>query len=367
MYFVFIFLTPWLFRAQCSNHNQEVFPRFFPRSSIVMIVSLAFISCLLVVVAAQDTEPSVTTSRDPYIYWPYYSSSCDGRSLVGLKGFATLEEIDVRGATADSCASEMACFFDAQSELCASLESNGVNAQVYDAILDDGNLYECDTSNPLTDEDVCEVYDANSCIESSIYPSCQFKVLTMGELRDGNLFANPSDHSQLSDYYYIIWYENDGCTDTVGLAPFVTGENYELPLLDGVSCSDAMACVYSPDGDTCKGRGGGASGTGTFSFDVNPNDDNFVSSCDGTLSDNEGGTCVEETPDQCIPSGVFTGTDCYFRVVPASFLARNPGYLVGKTGVVVEGDGQEGMETSGAFAFSYRYGLALFLIFVFIF
>ena len=139
-----------------------------------------------------------------------------------------------------------------------------------------------------------------------------------------------------------MWYEDDGCTETVGLAPFITGDNYELPLLDGVTCSDAMACVYNPDGDTCKGRGGDASGIATFQFTTSPD---FVSSCDGTLSDIEGGSCVEETPDQCIPSGVFTGTDCYFRIVPAAFLARNPGYLVGE---IEAGDGQEDMDTSGA-------------------
>ena len=162
-------------------------------------------------VAAQDAgEPSdavfnITTSRDPYIYWPYYSSSCDGPSLVGLKGFVTLEEIEVLGAKADSCAAEMACFFDAQSGLCASLESNGVNAHVYDAVLDDGNLYECDSSNPLTDEDVCEIYDADSCTQSSIYPSCQFSFVTMDELRDAALFANPDpvNESELSNYFLL--------------------------------------------------------------------------------------------------------------------------------------------------------------------
>lgn len=310
-------------------------------------------------VAAQDVEPSdtvfnITTSRDPYIYWPYYSSSCDGPSLVGLKGFVTLEEIEVLGAKADSCAAEMACFFDASSGLCSSLESNGVNAQVYDAVLDDGNLYECDTSNPLTDEDVCEVYDADSCTQSSIYPSCQFSFVTMDELRDGTLFANPDavNEAELSNYYYIMWYEDDGCTKTVGLAPFVTGENYELPLLDGVTCSDAMACVYNPDGDTCKGRGGGDNGIADFSFTTSPD---FVSSCDGTLSDIEGGSCVEETPDQCIASGVFTGTDCYFRIVPASFLARNPGYLVGDIEI---GDEEEDVDTSGAFGHRVTWFIA---------
>ena len=341
-----------MIRRDPKHYKVAVHPSFilcFPMNLSSLPILLILVTATSV--AAQDAgEPSeevfnVTTSRDQYIYWPYYSSSCDGPSLVGLKGFVTLEEIEVLGTKADSCAAEMACFFDAQSGLCSSLESNGVNAQVYDAVLDDGNLYECDTSNPLTDEDVCEIYDADSCTQSSIYPSCQFSFVTMDELRDATLFANPDpvNESELSNYYYIMWYEDDGCTETVGLAPFVTGENYELPLLDGVTCSDAMACVYNPDGDMCKGRGGGASGTATFQFTTSPD---FVFSCDGTLSDIEGGSCVEETPDQCIPSGVFTGTDCYFRIVPASFLARNPGYLVGETEA---GDGQKDIDTSGAF------------------
>ena len=71
---------------------------------------------------------------------------------------------------------------------------------------------------------------------------------------------------------------------------------------------------------------------------------------------------MEETPDQCIPSGVFTGTECYFRIVPASFLAQKPGYLVGD---IQAGDGQEDVDTSSAFTFRlcHLFALAFFTIF----
>ena len=102
-----------------------------------------------------------------------------------------------------------------------------------------------------------------------------------------------------------------------------------------------MACLYAPDGDICKERGGGASGTANFTYSINAEQDNMLSSCDGTLAD-LADDCIVAEPNQCTQSGVFAGTPCLFRIVSASYLARNPGTLVGEVG----GEIDEDIETS---------------------
>ena len=106
-----------------------------------------------------------------------------------------------------------------------------------------------------------------------------------------------------------------------------------------------MACLYAPDGDLCKERGGGASGTANFTYSINAEHDSMLFSCDGTLADLTD-DCIIAEPDQCTQSGVFAGTPCLFRIVSAPYLARNPGALVGEVGS--EGGGENGgdMDTS---------------------
>lgn len=288
--------------------------------------------------------PGVTTSEDQYVYFAYYSTN-DCSSLVGLFGSVALEEVEVSGGMSDSgsCASEVSCLFDPESDICLSLEPTGV-AVAYDAILPTGEAYLCDSSNPITNEEVCVTYPADSCHQSSVYPSCKAGFVRQNELADPTLFSNnvEEDQASLLEYYYIAYYDNDDCTSPVGLRAFVTGEEYDLPLLsDTVTCEDAMACLYAPDGDLCKERGGGASGTANFTYSINAEQDNMLSSCDGTLAD-LADDCIVAEPNQCTQSGVFAGTPCLFRIVSASYLARNPGTLVGEVG----GEGHEDMETT---------------------
>ena len=296
--------------------------------------------------AEEPFTPSITTSEDQYVYFAYYSTT-DCSSLVGLRGSVTLEDIDVVGDTSanDSCAREVSCLFDPESDICTSLEPNGV-AIGYDAVLPNDDIYLCDSSNPITNEDVCVTYSADSCHQSSVYPSCKAGFVRQDELSDPDLFSNEveEDQASLSEYYYIAYYDNSDCTSPVGLRAFVTGEEYDLPLLsDSVTCEDAMACLYAPDGDLCKERGGGASGTANFTYSINAEQDNILSSCDGTLAD-LADDCIIAEPNQCTQSGVFAGTPCLFRIISASYLARYPGTLVGEVG---GDDGDNGgMETS---------------------
>lgn len=315
-------------------------------SPLIFSVTLAIVASSIDGAAA---DQNITTSRDQYIYWTY-QSSCESGGISGIRGFVALEEFNVAGAVTDpaSCPREMACLFGPESDACKSLTPNGV-ASTFDAVLDDGSVYECDTSNPLTGEDVCAMYDGDACVQSSIYPSCQgARYVFQDQLSDPNLFANPSviEQTDLSQYYYIIFYDNEGCNDPVGIRGFVSDEQYQLTLLpDTVTCEDAMACLYNLDGNSCMERGGEARVNFTYTFD--PKTDDSVS-CAGTLADSGVVDCLDIPPDRCIQSGAFAASPCMFRVVSASYLARNPGTLVGDFGGIGDdGSGMNNDEESG--------------------
>ena len=355
------------------NSKQHVskmrgYPRFF---------GIAFAA-----VAGSAVDPNnITTSRDQYIYWTY-QSTCDesGGGISAIRGFVANESFDVKGAASfngpgPSCPREMACFFGPDSDACRHLPSNGVTASTLNAVLDDGRVYECDTSNPLTEEDVCTVYDGDACFQSSIYPSCTSGYVFQDELSDlPTLIANPSETEQmdLSQYYYIIFYDDEGCTDPVGIRGFVSDEQYQLTLLsDAVTCEDAMACLYNLGGDSCKERAGGEAPV-SFTYKFDPANDGSVSCLEKTLVDDMAVArpgmarpavdCVDDIPpDRCVQSGAFTASPCMFRVVSAPYLARNPGAIVGNFGGNDGGD-----NTSDATIHTARYMLVVVAASVFL-
>jgi hypothetical protein len=301
----------------------------------------SFLPSLVMSGGEDGPDANITTSEDQYVFWSYYSDA-DCSSPVGLFGSVALEEATVPTTPNTSCAQEVSCLFDPQSAICTSLEPSGI-AVAYDAVLPDGDLILCDSTNPLTNEDVCVTYPADSCHQSSAYPSCKAGFVRQDELADPTLFSNENteDQAALSEYYYLVYYDNTDCTSPVGLRAFVSGEEYELPILsDEVTCEDAMACLYSSDGDLCKQRGGGSSGAVTFTFTIFSGEDNKLSSNPEYVEDYSGEP--DFTPEQCTQSLAFVGPPCLFRVVSASYLARNPGGLVGEFG----GGSDENMETS---------------------
>jgi hypothetical protein len=292
----------------------------------------------LVVSSGEDVN--ITTSEDQYVFWAYYSAA-DCSSLVTLSGVVALEEVET-ATTPDnkSCAREVSCLIDPQSAICASLEPNGVAAG-YGAVLPNDDVYACDSTGVF-----CETSLPDSCNQSSFYPSCKYGHVRQDELADPTLFRNENteDQAALSEYYYLVYYDNADCTRPIGLRAFVTGEQYELPILpDSVTCQDAMACLYAQDGAKCKERGGGSNGTVPFSFKSIPGQDSMISS-NAEYTQVYAGGVPGRTPEECTRSSAFVGTPCLFRLVSASYLARNPGALVGEFG---SGNvGSDDMETS---------------------
>lgn len=275
------------------------------------------------------SSANLTESRDQYIYLNYHNS-CDDSSLVGIKGVVALEDIDITSIFSNDkmCSTDMACLYDPESEACASLNPTSV-ATTTIAVLSNGDVVNCDTSNDATNEEVCPTYKDDACFSSSIYQSCKVTWTYQHRLADEGLFRNrmEGDQQTLSNYYYIIYYDDDTCNNPNGLRAFLSGEKYSLPALPAdVSCEDAMACLYNPDGELCRERKRDMDQIHNFTYSVKQDKDKEMSSCEGTLANKEG-DCISTTADKCTESDLFPS--CYARRVSASFLARNPAYLVG--------------------------------------
>ena len=180
----------------------------------------------------------------------------------------------------------------------------------------------------------CETREPLSCFDDGGWPDCDAQYLPDGSLDSATLFANAEEAGQLAGYYYIAYYDDARCTHPVGIRGFLSGRTYTLPRTSAAaSCYDAMKCLYNPTGSKCQQPGGDVTTNAlNFSFTVDPTKDEVVKSCQGTLANLMPQECVEEKPDQSIASSVFaTSSDdevCNFRIVSASFLARNPEYLI---------------------------------------
>ena len=292
----------------------------------------------LFLAAAAAATAAADEGSAQYFYWTY-STSCDG-GVSGIRGLVAGEEAEFVGGGGPTCPAEMACLYAPSSSACGSLDP--VGEALSDATLfPNGTLYECDAvvvdgipGGADGSQVFCDTYEPGQCIDvSEGYPACGYAYLPEEALQDPTLLGNADEADQLSDYYYIAYYQDEICTDIVGIRAFLSGEVSALPQVgEDVSCRDAMACLYNPSGPSCQERRGGAEssplgGEVSFTFFTNATDSSVVSSCDGTLATIEGG-CVDETPDQCIQSGVFAGEPCMFRVVSASYVALNPEILV---------------------------------------
>jgi len=208
-----------------------------------------------------------------------------------------------------------------------------------------GAVSSCDGTR-ATLEGGCAETKPSDCVQSGIFPvdPCKFRVVSASYLSKhpdvlsskGTDPTKPEDSaptvsepkpSTLADdehYYYVAYYQDDVCTEPVGVQAFQSGENVVLPKVSNdVSCYDAMACVYDPDGVLCASRRLGDSDTGSFTQFVDPTKTEVVSSCEGTLAAMKG-ECVDAKPTDCVQSGIFASDPCKFRVVSASYMNENP-------------------------------------------
>jgi hypothetical protein len=139
-----------------------------------------------------QVDTNITESRDPYIY-VQFQNSCDKSSLVGIRGVVALEDYNVRTrvfSQDEMCSSKLACVYDPDSDLCASLNptssvsrSTGVDSY--------GNVIDCDTN-------ICSVYNSDVCFSSSAYEPCQVSWVFQNELGNSLRFYNSNEEDQFT-------------------------------------------------------------------------------------------------------------------------------------------------------------------------
>lgn len=171
-----------------------------------------------------DPETAVTPpipvnfTTDSTYYLIYYSSlsarGCVG-SAVSIAGNVIDDDWTIRKADSANCAADTSCLLDPTSTQCSSINDGLIStAQIKVSYREDGtSLILCDTSNPDADQDTC-VIDPPICDDSSIYPSCTYFLVTGSELISApNVLQNDNPPDEAADAVYIVFYNNDECTN----------------------------------------------------------------------------------------------------------------------------------------------------------
>lgn len=232
--------------------------------------------------------------------------------------------------------SETTCFLDEDSSTCQSLEPT-TTANLILSLDTNGSLVECDGTNVNIGLDECGILTPDLCEQSSIFPSCHFIGLTQTAL-----FANPSVLQNTApfneadkDEVYLIYYEDQGCQNPVGLKGHVvtdeTADNISYPILDSsVTCHNAMACILNPNGTLCQQLVNGTAG------EVSNYAITAVTKNSTTLCYEQAGSevCYTVADDECLGSNVFP--TCYYKYVSAESLFEDPVLHLTGGGVVTE-------------------------------
>lgn len=274
-----------------------------------------------------------TTPSEPFLYYVFYEDDAFGTQCranpVAIKGYVSANEFPVTGGSGVTCAAEMACQIDANSNQCEDLDRT-VSGSGVTVVTADGQIQECDSTNFVVGQTECFFFEG--CTESSAYPRCNFDIVKTSDLQSDPMMLANDDPSDLEDYAYLVYYTDDFCTDIAGVKGAVSGTTFEIPRLGrDVACDDAMACVLQPDGSTCQTiRAVSSSGDlDEAKVRVQTRGDK-VFECDSFNEAVGEDTCAVIEPRPCRPSS--TIANCHFRWLSARDLATNPRRLVGDFG-----------------------------------
>eukprot|EP00525_Craspedostauros_australis_P008648 CAMPEP_0198134420 /NCGR_PEP_ID=MMETSP1442-20131203/60069_1 /TAXON_ID= /ORGANISM="Craspedostauros australis, Strain CCMP3328" /LENGTH=358 /DNA_ID=CAMNT_0043795563 /DNA_START=441 /DNA_END=1517 /DNA_ORIENTATION=- len=298
---------------------------------ITRVICLQVLVHLCLQAGLFDTAVLANTSggKDKYLYIIYYADSGCGPTASGINGFA---DGDVKllipgNSSQGSCSMEASCLNDCESDMCRGLYRE--SSQKFTAVAtirDDGSVLECDETNGVLDQKTCNV--VGGCYGSSVYPSCHFQYRTQSDiLRDPTVLQNnnTADDEGMDGISLLMFYSDDQCEDMEGAHPVVAGNQTRLPTVDkSMSCEDAIACVYEPDGSNCADSGG-TTGFMKFHTEASTNSDmpvvceesgSMVSETDGAVE------CAPVDPTACLKSPAIDS--CYYRHITAKSFFSTP-------------------------------------------
>ena len=261
------------------------------------------------------------SSWEPYLYVVYYENAgCGNGSAISMIGFTSDEEELLYGGRSQegSCALESICLVDWKSSQCQDLQRTKAGNMTF-SIGKEGFVFQCDNTN--TDGE-CSML--NQCYQSSVYPNCHFLVMVTSELVKRPQLIQNSNPTNLEQQSYLLFYSDSKCTHFEGMQSLASGSTDLAVTENSVGCESAMACLFNPEGPTCKGLVSNRSALSTKKIIVetrNQGRDSVSCSIDGDPS-----SCEAVSPDACVESDIHPS--CHYRWVSAVRLLEDPAFFL---------------------------------------
>ena len=318
---------------------------FLHRSSILA----AAIGAPLVLLAALPSAAMATSESEPepeFLFAINYSAD-DCTDAVLLQTYLSNTTYQVMGSTGmDSCGDNMMCRMDpdGHKDTCPMPIGSGENnetTKMYDMIYlvneTDGSIYSGSSSSVyfVAGPDVCRTPPDGS---PGWYGGCggwHFQLLD--DLQSNpEMMANdnPGDMEKIQDFTYIVFYEDDACTEIASIDPAASGQVLTIPTVSdpGLSCRAQSVCAVDPSSDACvqiQDENSIATVPVLTRVDKDTGEVDILQ-CDTTNEAVDEDPCLKVMPQDCIKSSVFS--NCYYRFLSGPTLAQNPRYLVGDFG-----------------------------------
>lgn len=291
--------------------------------SLSISLGLMSMQSLLFSVLAQTNETD--TPGKGIAYFTYFSDE-ECQNFAGIKAALTNDPFQVLNAPMDtvgseiSCVDAMACLYQPEGRTCQSLNVAGEFTNVEIEIREEG-VYECDESNVNIGLPECSLLDSSACYQSSAY-NCHFRIATAEQLTEDpdRYIPAATDLDGLGQYGFLIYYNDEECTDLGGLRGHVSDNPYFLhragPDQD-IMCQDEMACYLYEEGLTCEALD--LSGEPAQALIEVDGEELFE--CDSSNENLDEVLCDIIDPSDCKTSSVY---NCNFHYRSAVLFAKDP-------------------------------------------
>lgn len=170
-------------------------------------------------------------------------------SAVSLVAYLVNETYTFVAPTSEelSCARSTMCRINPSDELC-------VGANEFPLALD----YDSSTGLIFGADDPSFIVGPDACLAGGWIPQClSYNYQLLSDLKDDpSMLANdnPEDLAMMTDYLYLLYYEDDTCTDLAGITPAVSGSALSVPIVSNpdLSCQAQAMCAIDPDSKICE-------------------------------------------------------------------------------------------------------------------
>ena len=150
-------------------------------------------------------------------------------------------------------------------------------------------------------------------------------------LVSGIRFATAQEENYPVHVTYIAYFSDSSCTQFAGIKGVISDDgptDFTLAREDGdgneISCTDAMACLYMPDGPTCKAFGE----LNTVAINHAQNDNGTVYQCDASNPDLGQPECALVDYSWCAESSVY---NCHWKLLTQELLKEIPSSVTNDT------------------------------------